>query len=130
MTPRQKEAFFRFIKKDSSGEFHHGDCIGADFDAHQIVSKINKHRIVIHPCDIVYMRAFCVGDEILKPRKPLTRNEIMVDLCEILFATPGEFLEKQRGGTWFTIRYARKTSKPLIIIFPDGSTIQENFQKI
>jgi hypothetical protein len=39
-----------------------------------------------------------------------------------MIATPKGFTEEARGGTWFTIRYARSKNKPLIIVYPDGST--------
>ena len=32
-----------------------------------------------------------------------------------------------RSGTWATIRYARKKSKKVMLIFPDGTMTKENF---
>lgn len=33
--------------------------------------------------------------------------------------------EQKQGGTWYTINYARKVKKDLIIIFPDGQMKRE-----
>jgi phosphoribosylpyrophosphate synthetase len=42
------------------------------------------------------------------------RNQIIADECDLLVA----FTEKQRGGTWDTIKRARKANKPVKIIEP------------
>jgi hypothetical protein len=34
-------------------------------------------------------------------------------------ACPRGYTEELRSGTWATIRYARKTGVPYVIIFPD-----------
>ncbi len=60
---------------------------------------------------------------IAEPEKPLDRNKKLVDDGEILVATPAELNEERRSGTWSTIRYARKTDKPIIIIFPNGHVL-------
>jgi predicted Rossmann fold nucleotide-binding protein DprA/Smf involved in DNA uptake len=51
---------------------------------------------------------------------PLTRNWIIVARCDHLLAASQTDKEKQRSGTWATIRYARKAGKPHTIIWPDG----------
>jgi hypothetical protein len=33
--------------------------------------------------------------------------------------------EERRSGTWATVRYARKTGKPVVIFWPDGTVTEE-----
>lgn len=108
-------------------EFHHGDCVGADAQAHDIVRDIPADfYIVIHPPEFRAKRAFCKGDEILDELPYLTRNKYIVEQTELLYACPGESEEVIRSGTWSTIRYARKLSVPITIIYPDGRVEKEN----
>ncbi len=102
-------------------EVHHGDCIGADTDFHNICSSL-KIKIVIHPPDNDSMRSFCKSDIILPQKKYLARNHDIIDETDMLIAFPATKEEILRSGTWSTIRYARKKNKKIFIIFPDGST--------
>jgi hypothetical protein len=104
-----------------SAEFHHGDCIGADAEA-TISAKELDYRIVMHPPIERSKRAFTEADDSRPPRPYLKRNRDIVDECEHLFACPKGKTEELRSGTWATIRYAKKTKKPVTIIYPDGTT--------
>jgi len=55
------------------------------------------------------------------PKEPLARNRDIVNMSDILIAAPGEKAEVLRSGTWATIRYARKMSRKLLVIYPKGS---------
>ncbi len=108
---------------------HHGDCFGADAQFHQICQSIGL-KIETHPCTLTMQRAFCQGaDKTNDPLPPLTRNHIMVDLADIVLATPAGFAPAQRSGTWATIRYAYKKPQKLIVFYPDGSKQLYNFPK-
>jgi hypothetical protein len=48
--------------------------------------------------------------------------DIVVE-SELLIATPKEVKEQLRSGTWATVRRARKVGIPIILITPDGGTI-------
>jgi len=97
-------------------EVHHGDCVGADSDFHDLASG---YDIVVHPPSVDKYRAFREGSEILPPKSYLQRNMDIVDSCDILIAAP-EGEEQQRSGTWATVRYARKRNKSIFIVSPDG----------
>ncbi len=120
MTELQKKTFIKFLDSISFNEFHHGDCLGADKQAHDMV---NEHApwafIVIHPPLNTSKRAFCAGQELRAPKEYLIRNRDIVKECDILVATP-QGPEKMRSGTWATVREARRTGKRHLIIFPDG----------
>ena len=103
-------------------EFHHGDCVGADAQAHGIAKWILNCKIHIHPPTNKIKRAFKSGNVIYVEKPYSERNRNIVDICEFLIATPKSKLEEIRSGTWATIRYARKKNKKMCIIYPDGST--------
>lgn len=107
-------------------EFHHGDCVGADAQAHELV----RAPIHIHPSDgDQRLRAFCKTGNIAMvypPMLPLVRNRIIVDMTELLIAGPAGIEEELRSGTWSTIRYARRQRKKICILFPDGTKLLEN----
>ena len=112
----------RALEKFAAIDFHHGDCVGADAQAHDLMLAEAGDRAFIHahPCTITSKRAWRVAPQqiIYAPLPPLHRNKIIVNEASVLIATPGEREEQLRSGTWSTIRYARKCSVPQKIIYP------------
>lgn len=126
MSPQQLGTFVRLVRmyaKDKF-EFHHGDCIGADAQAHYVVNSFRGTSIVIHPPVDEEHRAFCKADEvqILTPFNHLRRNRNIVDACDIMIATPLQDAHQSRGGTWYTIDYSLSKRKEVTVIYRDGST--------
>lgn len=142
MTDSQIEAF-----KNKIGElhieqgidyFHHGDCIGADKQAHDLVLKLYREEVVImfgvptkkftfvgivcHPPTNSSKRAFTTDHiEIRDPKPYMERNQDIVNEVDLLIACPKEQVgEVVRSGTWATVRRARKRGIPIIIIRPEG----------
>lgn len=103
----------------SASFLHHGDCVGADVQAHTIADRLDFH-IVLHPPTSNAKRAFSVCDEIRKPWPYLRRNRDIVAESDLVIACPKTSTEELRSGTWMTIREARRKHKPLVIIYPDG----------
>ena len=121
MTVDQKGSFTKFIENIADQlEFHHGDCVGADEEAHDIIKQLGYPDPIIHPPIKEDKRAFCTSETIMPAKEYLKRNRDIVDACDVLIATPHEHIEKVRSGTWSTVRYARKRRKKTIIITPDG----------
>lgn len=106
---------------------HHGDCIGADKDCHEIADQLGL-VITIHPPENPKKRAYCssrLAD--VRPEKPYrVRNYDIVDESRVLIATPKTMEEETYSGTWMTVRYARRKGKPIRIVWPDGSVTREN----
>lgn len=100
-------------------EFHHGDCIGADAQAHRIVMSTHA-EIVIHPPKNNSKRAYCKSSNILPEKEYLERNRDIVDWSDIIIATPFEDKEILRSGTWSTVRYAKANNKFVYLILPNG----------
>lgn len=123
MNDNQKYLFGNHLK-DIKGEFHHGDCIGADAQAHEIAIRLGLEP-VIHPPDIMRKRAFKTALQIRKSKPYLDRNKDIVNETELLVAAPKEMEMQLRSGTWSTIRYARKLKKNALILYPNGTWIKE-----
>jgi len=114
------------MTKSADVWFHHGDCIGADAEAHAVALDLGYSVCGHPPLGGHGLRAYSKGFRVLcKHAPPLERNHDIVNACDVLLAAPRRFKEELRSGTWATIRYARKLGKPVTIIFPDGSITKE-----
>jgi hypothetical protein len=124
MTDAQKETLRRLLD-GGAGEFHHGDCIGADSEAHDIAQECG-YATIIHPPTNPSKRAWCeVPKHMMRPEKPyLARNQDIVRESASLIAAPLQAEEEPRSGTWSTVRFARKLGKPVFLILPDGKVVR------
>lgn len=119
MTRLQSAMFVGVLARTCPTEFHHGDCLGADAEAHALVREhAPRCRIVIHPGNVDALRAHCEGDEIRRPMAFMTRNIAIVMACEEMAATPKSRAEEIRSGTWSTIRMARRAGKVVHMVWP------------
>jgi hypothetical protein len=100
---------------------HHGDCVGADAQFHALAREL-AWSIVIHPPVDDSERANCSGDQRRDPLTHMKRNKAIVTESHLMLAIPRDMTEQQFGGTWKTIGMSRKAKKPLVIVFPDGTT--------
>ncbi len=94
-------------------EFHHGDCIGADEEAHKIAKEL-EYETFAHPAnfpDSRGLRAYCDAYVVYPPLPPLIRDKVIVTVCDKLLAVPGQSYNN-RSGTWTTIGYASDLHKP------------------
>lgn len=118
MTDRQKAQLREELIKRRTGwiEFHHGDCLGADAEAHDIAHELG-YCIYIHPPENNKARAY-KGGHVLKPLAYLERNRDIAFGCHVLIAAPKTLNEELRSGTWATIRYAREMGREVVILEP------------
>jgi hypothetical protein len=71
----------------------------------------------------VFARAYHIPQEVIRPdyhlhhpkRAPLLRNEIIVNRTELLVAC---YDGRTTGGTYYTVRYARRLGRPVRILRP------------
>lgn len=104
-------------------EVHHGMCIGSDQDFHNFFKGFKEVyddlKIVGHPGYGKYdgdkrpNRANVITDITREELPYFERNRNIVDECDILLACPYDNIQK--GGTWYTINYAKKAGKKVII---------------
>lgn len=131
-TEAQKEAFLNQLSQYDVVEVHHGDCVGVDEGIHKTLLEEKKEtpkiiRIQIHPPSDGKERAFCqkkyeTKDVLIHSfatEEYLKRNQSIVKASQELWAFPSG-PEKQRSGTWATIRFARKNGKPVKLFWRDG----------
>jgi hypothetical protein len=121
MTEEQKKSL-RALLDGGVGELHHGDCIGADAEAHDIADECG-YAIILHPPANYSKRAWReVPKHMARPEKAyLDRNKDIVLETTALIAAPAEPEEQLRSGTWSTVRFAKKQGKPVFVILPDGT---------
>lgn len=121
MTTEQRLSLARLLR-GWTGEFHHGDCVGSDAQAHNIAERLG-FQIIVHPPENTSMRAFKSASIAMDPLPYLVRNRRIVDATERLIAAPMELSERLRSGIWSTVRYARKVGRPVAVIMSDGTVI-------
>lgn len=124
MTVGQKIFVKKLLESIGPTEVHHGDCVGADFEFDKIAENMRIPR-VIHPPLNPKLQAFCDGETVLEKKPYLDRDRDIVDVSDVIIATPKEDNPVVRSGTWYTIRYARKQNKVTHIIYPGRITKEE-----
>ena len=109
--------------------FHHGLCIGSDQQAADIAHHLG-YKIIAHPGYLSTnpswrgSRSNFDKNHQIMPEKPfLIRDHDIVDVSDVLIATPAQKNKVIRSGTWATIRYGIKTKNIVVIIYPDGERI-------
>lgn len=128
MTPEQKvavSALLRDLNKQGFGIFYHGDCVGADLQAAELATLIGYYTVAM-PSNIKGKRAFHKSNKIMKPDRPIPRNHKIVDISNLMIATPKSNFNILRSGTWATIRYINKRRKHMIIVWPSGAMEQNS----
>ena len=133
MTPSQKAVFCAIIDMTHPKEFHEGDCVGSDAEATYAIHEWNANvcytnapytsTIISHPPEDPKLRAYISAHKEYPAMPYLARNRSIVDCCDFMIATPSSSVEVKRGGTWYTIRYARRKHVPMFRICPDGYVI-------
>jgi hypothetical protein len=106
---------------------HHGMCVGVDARMHQVAVSADVGEIVGHPgfprghplrmADVTGFSTICRVEE------PLDRNVRMVDSVDLVLAFPHGAEEQAGGGTWFTIRHARRVGVEVFVVRPDGGLL-------
>ncbi len=120
MSPNQRFELAEGLVAIGARELHHGDCVGADAQAHVIARQLGL-RVVGHPPRLSALRAFCVCDELMEPRPYLRRNREIVASVELLVAAP-RTMTRTRGatsGTWYTVNHAENCRLPCVVLLRD-----------
>lgn len=113
MTEKQYSSLAALLRRLRPATFHHGDCVGADAEAHQLAAGLGA-ELHVHPPVDPRLRAWCQADVLYPPAPYLTRDRQIVDAAQLLVACPAG-PEVVRSGTWATIRYARGRVETIIL---------------
>ena len=118
LSEHQMELLHQFFKENEIVEFHHGDSIGADSQAHQIYLAVHPgKKVFLHPTtkDRGFNKAENLVEYSEEPN-PLKRNERIVRICDLLLVCPKSIQQEARSGTWATYRYAMKLKKKVLVL--------------
>lgn len=143
MTDFQKSELIKLLASFQCSEFIHGDCIGADAEAHDLAKASGVSYFTIYPPEDPKKRAYKdnrerwdrtydwyqfqgnKGNYFIRWHMPLPylkRNRLIVDASALLIATPKEFKNTMQSGTWSTIRYGwlreKKDPNFKVIVIP------------
>lgn len=124
MTASQRLALGKLLRtrKDEIAEFHHGDCVGADAEAHVIAAQhLGIDKVFVHPPSNDKKRAFCSSPHIVLPAPYLARNLAIIRMTDGIVAAPKSMTEptNPRGqGTWHVIRHARYLGRAIYLLAP------------
>jgi hypothetical protein len=126
MTAEQKGKLLQVLRTDDFTHWHHGRCIGVDIETHGLMREwFPETYIVVHPPiktehegDPEKYR----GDQERHRKSHFARNRDIVDETGGLIVIPFQGKWQPKGGTWYTHDYAIEKCKPVLIIWPDGST--------
>ena len=126
MTVLQKDRLAWYLKENRENivEAHHGGCVGSDQQFHAMCLALGI-PVHVHPGypsrdpeDTTYQAQLDGSPHYMRPKPFFTRNRDIVKSCDVLLATPRETSDPGKGGTWYTINYARNASKQVITIYP------------
>lgn len=119
MSPAQRERVMQVIQALRPAEVHHGCCVGADEEMHLVMRWYAPMHG--HPGPPGLRMRSREGFGRLYPEKDYgARNQDIVDACNVLVAAPAEMMEQPSGGTWQTVRRARRAKKRIVVVWPDG----------
>ena len=101
-------------------KFVHGDCLGVDVQAAEIVTELGIYTIARPPIK-EEQRAFHKSNEILEQEGYLERDRKIVDTSDVMFVITKNDNLNLKSGTIYTYKYALKKNKPYVLILPNGT---------
>lgn len=121
MNEAQFEQVKQFLEKHKGAELHHGDCVGVDAEVATLAKEMG-YKIVCHPPESDYLRAYVPYDEAREPAGYLKRDRAIVNETELLLVVPLQNERQDKGGTWYTYDYALKKGKTVHMCYPGENT--------
>jgi hypothetical protein len=127
ITEEQREWLHFTLDNLQVDEAHHGACVGADLEFHS--ACVRRHFVIkVHPpIKTKFLAVECLtkrpGVTVLPAKEYFPRNRDIAGVCDGLIALPKHLTrplsEMHWGGTWYTVDYAQRLFKPVIICYPD-----------
>ena len=120
MTAEQRAACAALLREFGVTAVHHGDATGADAEFHDLARAVGVH-VTVHPPLAPQYRAWKTGDIVHQPARYKIRNRAIVDASEVVLGAPADTERASpHSGTWFTLRYAVRRGKWVVVIWADG----------
>lgn len=126
LTDAQIDTAMRMVKENAHRitNWHQGGCVGADWQVSTLLWIFTDATQEVWPGLVNDKWKYDWSDFdrtlVHEDRKPLVRNEIIVNSVNWLWAFPDKYPDPGRGGTWHTIRHADKRAVNYDVIDPDG----------
>ena len=98
---------------------HHGDCRGGDMQLADVAHNLG-YKTVAHPPKNPMLRGYHPSDDVLPAKDYLPRDKDIVKIASVVLACPAEYVSVEHSGTWFTVSWAIKKKRPIVLIYPDG----------
>jgi hypothetical protein len=117
MTDRQKVEVERLFVELGVSTVYHGVAVGSDEEASLIAQRLGIRTRGFPSNKDEDRSRVAHSDAIEAPGEPLQRNKAMVTRAHLVIACP-DGPERQRSGTWSTIRFAKKEGKKLYVVEP------------
>lgn len=124
MTPAQAAAVRSILWNLKPTYGHHGVCIGSDEQFHRICRDELDLQVFGHPPVDTKKMAQLQPFEfyfMYPPQQYITRNHKIVSGSKVMIATPREYNEQLRSGTWATIRQCHRVRRQLHLVWPNGN---------
>jgi len=99
----------------------HGDCVGVDVQVATIATRIGLTTIA-YPANLNRYRGWHKSNVIHPVGDYLSRNRIIVDSVNSMIVVPLAREFTRRGGTAHAFKYALRTKRPTIVVYPEGDT--------
>jgi hypothetical protein len=118
MTDTQIQKVKEVLAKYDVVEVHHGDCLGADAQFHDICTEKGL-KIIVHPPLSKEFRAFKTtgSTTILTEKAYNARNTELVESCDFFIGCPAKWKTNPHSGTWKILECALQ-QKMSAQIFP------------
>lgn len=125
---------FETGKQDGTlAEVHHGGCVGADAAVHAQAIELEIPIHVWPPINPKYLAVETLAPHPLvtvhRGMQYLDRDRQIVGATYGLVALPKHNEQPERmlwGGTWYTVDFAERMNKPVIICYPKGRVEQRD----
>lgn len=121
----QLEAVRQHLLRLRPSAVAHGACVGADDQLDALAASLGIARLVWLstsvtrvPNHVLRARTGSSVTITLPALPPLERDRLIVDVGDLLIATPAQSYEVRRSGTWATVRYARRIGRRVILVTP------------
>lgn len=127
LTPQQSSRLFFLIHEYRTiVDFaHHGCCVGADEEFHEMC-RILGFKIWGHPPTDKRWKMTDISSKgfykLSEANDFKTRDRHIAKAADIVYAAPKTMEPVPRSGTWYTARLAEKYGKKVVFVYPDGST--------
>lgn len=129
MTPEQRATLVKLLNDYRPEVLLNGAARGSDQECLEVLVKMKLPiRVEVFPASIetrdearTILKSYGPPVSWHPIFSPMHRNKLMVEVSDLVIATPVGDTEESQGGTWGTIRLAAKYRVRTVVIWPSGA---------